>query len=179
MLPPGTIEAFGLFLVRTSALVLGAPIIGSGAMFSGYKVALIGALSVLLFSVSGSPIEGPVGPVQYALFMLREVGVPVDRLVVNGLAAAPFPPGLDELDVALGALPPQLRCGALPAAGVLAECAAFLRARHRLNARYREQVAERTGLPVLSLPLLPGGIGGADALAQLAAPLLADAETLA
>ena len=28
MLPPGTIEAFGLFLVRTSALVLAAPLFG-------------------------------------------------------------------------------------------------------------------------------------------------------
>lgn len=73
MFPPGTIEAFGLYLVRTSALVLGAPLLGAGAMFAGYKVALIGAISILLFSVSGSPIEGPVQPVEYALFVLREV----------------------------------------------------------------------------------------------------------
>lgn len=73
MFPPGTIEAFGLYLVRTSALVLGAPILGSGAMFAGYKIALIVALSALLFSVSGTPIEGTVEPVQYGLFVLREV----------------------------------------------------------------------------------------------------------
>jgi flagellar biosynthetic protein FliR len=73
MFPPGTIEAFGLYLVRTSALVLGSPILGTGAMFAGYKVALIGAISVLLFSVSGTPIDGSVEPVRYGLFVLREV----------------------------------------------------------------------------------------------------------
>ena len=100
----------------------------------------------------------------------------VDRVIVNGLAPAPFPAGLDDLDAALRALPPDLRCGDLPPAAVLAECAGFLRGRHRLNEGYRRQVAERTGLPVLSLPLLPGGVGGSEDLERLAAPLLADAE---
>ena len=73
MLPPGTIEAFGLYLVRTSAMVLAAPLLGTGATFSGYKVGLIALISFLLFSISGSPLTESVLPIEYGIFVMREI----------------------------------------------------------------------------------------------------------
>lgn len=70
---PGTIEAIGLFLVRTSALVLASPLLGTGSTFTGYRVALIASLSFLLYSVAGEPLPGQPGGVEYALLALREV----------------------------------------------------------------------------------------------------------
>lgn len=75
MLPPGTLEAFGLYLARTSALVLGAPLFGTGARFTGYKVGLIGVLSVVLFLAGGAPATEAAGPVEYGILVLREVFV--------------------------------------------------------------------------------------------------------
>ncbi|MFT5200134.1 MAG: hypothetical protein ACI87O_002808, partial [Planctomycetota bacterium] len=37
LLADGTIEAFGLFLTRTGALVLAAPLLGSSTSFTGAK----------------------------------------------------------------------------------------------------------------------------------------------
>ena len=73
LLPPGTIEAFGLYLVRTSALVLGSPFLGTGTSFSGYKIALIASLSLALYSATGSPLVGEIDPIIFAGFALREV----------------------------------------------------------------------------------------------------------
>ncbi len=73
MLPPGTIEAFGLYLVRTSAMVLAAPLLGTGATFSGYKVGLVALISFLLFSISGSPLTESVLPIEYGIFVMREI----------------------------------------------------------------------------------------------------------
>jgi len=47
------LEAFGLYLVRTSVLVLGTPILGSGTGFAGYKI----ALSRTKFSLVAIPQE--------------------------------------------------------------------------------------------------------------------------
>jgi anion-transporting ArsA/GET3 family ATPase len=106
-----------------------------------------------------------------------EVGVRVDRLVVNAVAAAPFPAGLQDLDVALRALPADTRFGHLPPASVLADCASFLRARHALNQRYVRLVSELTDLPVLCLPMLVDGVNRRDDLVALAQPLLAPPES--
>lgn len=70
---PGTLEAFGLFLVRASALILSAPILGSATGFSGYKVALIFGTAFLLYGVHGAPLGHAVPPVEYACLVLREV----------------------------------------------------------------------------------------------------------
>jgi flagellar biosynthesis protein FliR len=72
MLAPGIIEAFGLYAVRTSAMVISAPIIGVGTRFSGYKVGLILAVSALLYGVSGQPLPG-FEPLLYAGMALREL----------------------------------------------------------------------------------------------------------
>lgn len=73
MLPPGTLVTLGLVLVRTSALVLAAPLIGNGANYSGYKVGVIGALSLLAFSTLEVPLEESVGPIEFGAMALREV----------------------------------------------------------------------------------------------------------
>ncbi len=72
-LAEGTLVAFGLYLVRTSAMVLAAPLLGSGARFPGYKIGLIGILSLLMFSVDGRPVPEAVEPLVFAAMALREV----------------------------------------------------------------------------------------------------------
>ncbi len=69
----GLIEAFGLYLVRTSALVLGAPLLGSGAGFTGYRVALIVSLAAVLYASLGSPLPETTLPIEFGLLALREV----------------------------------------------------------------------------------------------------------
>lgn len=70
---PGTLEAFSLYLVRTSAVVLAAPILGMQSGFSGYKVALIAAVAFLAYSVTGAPLDHAPVPIEYAALALREV----------------------------------------------------------------------------------------------------------
>src|SRR6187401_1115235 len=70
---PGTLEAFGLFLVRSSALVLSAPVLGTSTGFSGYKVALIFSVSFLLYGVHGVPLAGSVEPIEFGCLALREI----------------------------------------------------------------------------------------------------------
>jgi flagellar biosynthetic protein FliR len=70
---PGTLEAFGLFLVRSSALVLSAPVLGTATGFSGYKVALIFSVSFLLYGVHGAPLAGSVQPIEFGCLALREI----------------------------------------------------------------------------------------------------------
>jgi len=72
VIPVGTIAAFGLYLVRTSALLLASPLLGNGAAFSGYKVALVAVVSFALYGATGEPLTEAVGPVEYALFCMRE-----------------------------------------------------------------------------------------------------------
>ncbi len=104
---------------------------------------------------------------------LREaIGIAVDRVVVNGVAAAPFPPGLEDLDERLARLPGDLELGALPAPRELMACARHLRARHDLNESYVAEIARLTQLPIVRLPYLIGGIDGPDDVAALADPLL-------
>lgn len=72
-IPPGTLEAFGLYLTRTSALILAAPLLGSGTSFVMWRVTLIVAVSFLLYSVSGTPLPANPPPIEYGALMLREV----------------------------------------------------------------------------------------------------------
>jgi len=67
------LEAFGLYLVRTSVLVLGSPILGTGTGFTGYKVALIVGVATALYLSTGEPLAADVGSVHYGLLCLREV----------------------------------------------------------------------------------------------------------
>jgi flagellar biosynthetic protein FliR len=72
VLPPGTLVTLGLVLVRTSAMILAAPLIGNRATFSGYKLGLIGSLSLLSFLTLEVPLEATVGPIEFGAMALRE-----------------------------------------------------------------------------------------------------------
>ncbi len=74
-LPDGTIEAFGLFLARTSALVLAAPLLGNSTSFTGAKIGVIGILSVVLFAAGGEPLGYSPGVFEFALMAAREVAI--------------------------------------------------------------------------------------------------------
>lgn len=71
--PPGVLEAFGLYLVRTSALVLASPLLGTGSTFSGYKLGLIGVLSGLLYAMGGMPVEADVSVLGLGVMAMREL----------------------------------------------------------------------------------------------------------
>ena len=99
----------------------------------------------------------------------EQVGVALDRVIVNAVEPAPFPAEVPDLDRRLAALPETP--GPKPA--VWATCAAHLASRHALNEHFVGEIAEGTGLPVVTLPLLARGVRGPDDLAALARPLLA------
>jgi flagellar biosynthetic protein FliR len=73
MFEAGTLAAFGLYLVRSSALILSSPLLGTGTSFSGVKVSLIVSISFLLYSITGEPLAADVPALTYVLFVLREV----------------------------------------------------------------------------------------------------------
>jgi anion-transporting ArsA/GET3 family ATPase len=97
-----------------------------------------------------------------------QVGVALDRVIVNAVAPAPFPPELPDLDRRLAAL--AATPGPKPA--VWAACAAHLAARFALNQHFLGEIASGTGLPAVALPLLASGVRGPDDLAKLERPLL-------
>lgn len=105
----------------------------------------------------------------------KEIGIPVDRVVVNAMQERPFPRDVEDLDARLAELAPDDLAGVpgLPPPRVLAACAAHLRARFELNRDYAERIAEWTRLPIVPLPLLPGGVQGPEELALLSDALLA------
>jgi len=69
------IAGFMLVLTRTGALVVSAPVLGIGTGFVGYRIALIGFLSLLLFAASGGPVQAE--PLELALMALRETVIGV------------------------------------------------------------------------------------------------------
>lgn len=73
MFPPGVLESFGLYLVRTSALVLASPLSGNTSAVSSYKISLIVSLALLSAFVGGSPVPADFSPFDYGLWALREV----------------------------------------------------------------------------------------------------------
>jgi anion-transporting ArsA/GET3 family ATPase len=105
--------------------------------------------------------------------MREEVGIAIDRVVVNAVAPPPFPPGLEDLDRRLAALPPDQELGALPPPRTLAACASFLRSRHELNRGYARQIGASTGLPIVELPYVVSGFDDEGSLEGLSRALLA------
>jgi hypothetical protein len=106
-----------------------------------------------------------------------DVGIAVDRVVVNAVAQEPFPPGVPDLDARLARLPAGLAIPGAPAPAVLAACAAHLRGRFELNARWTAEIARSTALPVVALPRRADGARGRDALLALGRALLASEST--
>jgi len=68
-----TLAAFGLYLIRTGALFVAAPVFGTGAAFSGYRIALVFAVSFLLFGSTGAEVEADLSPIVFGMMALREV----------------------------------------------------------------------------------------------------------
>jgi anion-transporting ArsA/GET3 family ATPase len=103
----------------------------------------------------------------------EDLGVPVDRIVVNAVPPPPFPAALPDLDARLAALPAGLTLPGVGESEALARCASHLRARYELAREYLARIAEWTGLPLVPLPWLPEGVRGQAELSALAGPLLA------
>jgi anion-transporting ArsA/GET3 family ATPase len=102
------------------------------------------------------------------------LGIAIERVIVNAVHAPPYPPDLADLDLTLAALPDQdTPLGSLPSPRILAACGTALRARAELNRHHVAQIADQTGLPVLTLPYLHDGLRGPDDTAQLGAALFA------
>ena len=99
-----------------------------------------------------------------------EIGIAVDRVVVNALTPPPLPAGLEDLPRRLRGLGTQ-RLPGLPPPASMAACIEHLRARSALGTRYLREIRERCGLPVVALPALPAGVEGPSELAELAAVL--------
>jgi anion-transporting ArsA/GET3 family ATPase len=103
-----------------------------------------------------------------------EMGISIDRVIVNAVVGPPFPAAIPDLDEALARLDGDLDLGALPSPRVLTRCARYLRSRHELNRHFTAVIQHTTGLPIVELPRLPDGIQGPDQIASLASALLAN-----
>jgi anion-transporting ArsA/GET3 family ATPase len=121
--------------------------------------------------------ELPARETAELILRLRDqVGVAVDRVVVNAVTPEPFPPGVADLDQRLARLAPDREFPGAPPAAVLAACAAHLRARCDLNRRWTAEIARTTGLPLVTLPRLARGVTGPDDVEALGDSLLAEPE---
>ncbi|MBW2723980.1 MAG: hypothetical protein JRE71_06290 [Deltaproteobacteria bacterium] len=101
-----------------------------------------------------------------------ELGIPLDRVVVNRVISRPFPAELGDLAAQLDALPRDTPLGSLPSPDVLARCCASRRARFELNHHYVRKLAERVALPIVELSDVPGGIESSADLLRLGRELL-------
>lgn len=89
MLPPGTIEAFGLYGVRTSALVMAAPMFGASLPFAGARLPLIVILAAFAYSAAGHPLPEAAGPVLFGALAMRELLIGLSlAFVLQGVVLA-------------------------------------------------------------------------------------------
>ena len=72
MLPVGLLPTLGLVLIRTSAFVLASPMFGDGSGFGGYKIGLIGVLSLITMSTLDLPLDTEIGPLVFGAMASRE-----------------------------------------------------------------------------------------------------------
>lgn len=105
-----------------------------------------------------------------------EVGLAVDRVLVNAVLSDPFPPEVPDLDRRLAALDRNALQPDEPRPGLLAACAAHLRSRFEMNRRHLQGICRDTGLPLVVLPALPEGVRGLEDLERLSPALLAGPE---
>jgi hypothetical protein len=104
-----------------------------------------------------------------------QLGVAIERIVVNAVHESPYPADLPALDRRISALG-DAPLGALPPPRALAACGAALRERAELNRHHIAAIERETGLPTVSLPYLRDGLRGPDDAAQLAEALFAGLE---
>jgi hypothetical protein len=163
----------GVTFLDVPRVVVSAVRAGPLRRHAGYVEAMIADAERTLLLPVALAEELPARETAELVERLRDaIGIAVDRVVVNSVAGAPFPPGLEDLDERLARLPQDLDLGPLPAPRELAACARHLRSRHELNERYVVEIARLTGLPIVRLPYLVGGIDGPGDVAALCGPLL-------
>lgn len=102
----------------------------------------------------------------------EDVGIAIDRVVVNGLLSDPCPAGTPDLDARLAALPKDLAIPGSPPPAVLAACVSHLRGRHEMQRHFVKEIGEQTGLPIHRLPLCVQGVAAPGALESLGERLL-------
>lgn len=178
---------------RWDLIVVDAPATGHGVTFLSAPRVVVSALRTGPLRRQAAQVEALIeDPVRTALLPVslaeelpvheteqlirnvkREVGIRVDRVIVNAVLPRPFPAGLDDLDERLARLPEGAPLGVLPSPQVLAACAAHLRARSALHEHWAQALEKSVGLPCPRLPYLAEGIEGPDSLKKLGAALLA------
>ena len=179
---------------RCDLIVVDAPATGHGVTFLSAPRVVVSAVQTGPLRRHAAQVEALVeDPLRTALLpvalaeelpvretgelvrkVTSDVGITVDRVVVNAIVSRPFPAGLDDLDTRLGRLPPDAPLGALPTPRVLAACAHHLRKRFELHERWARTLAESIGRPCVRLPYLRDGVEGPASLAALGAALLAE-----
>lgn len=102
----------------------------------------------------------------------RDIGTPLDRVVVNRVVERPFPPHLEDLEDRLGALPDGIDLGTLPGPRALAQCCHRQRARFELNREYVGELEQRVDLPLVPVGDLVGGVEDRSDLLWLSEQLL-------
>jgi anion-transporting ArsA/GET3 family ATPase len=178
---------------RFDLLVVDAPATGHGVTFLDVPRVVISAVRAgplrhhteqveallhdrdrtLLLPVSLAE-ELPVRETCALVERVRQRGLPVDRIVVNGRRARPVPGSVGDLAERLEALPGDTPLGALPPPSQLAACVRALKDRFALDQLHAAELAEHTGLPLVSLPYLAEGVRGPADLETLAAALRAE-----
>jgi anion-transporting ArsA/GET3 family ATPase len=178
---------------RWDLIVVDAPATGHGVTFLSAPRVVVSALRTGPLRRQAAQVEALIeDPVRTALLPVslaeelpvheteqlihnvkREVGIRVDRVIVNAVLPRPFPAGLDDLDERLARLPEGAPLGVLPSPQVLAACAAHLRARSALHEHWAQALEKSVGLPCPRLPYLAEGIEGPASLNELGAALLA------
>lgn len=179
---------------RFDLIVVDAPATGHGLTFLDVPRVVISAVRAGPLHRNSQLVEEMIGdrerttllPVSLAeelparetaelVARVREnLGIGIDRVIVNAVVGRPFPSDLDDLDERLAALPAGLALPGLPPPAELAACAMHLRQRFELNRQYVGEIGLETALPVVALPYLPRGIRGPEDLAVLAESLVRD-----
>jgi len=170
----------GLTFLDVPRVVVSAVRAGPLRRHAGWVEDLVGDPERTVLLPVALPEELPARETTELVTRVREhVGVAVDRVVVNAMPRPPFPDTVPDLDARLARLRLETGEHGLPPAHVLADCAAHLRSRYELAREYRESIAEWTGLPTPTLPLLADGVAGPEALRTLGEALLDESEEAA
>jgi anion-transporting ArsA/GET3 family ATPase len=102
-----------------------------------------------------------------------EMGLSMDRIIVNAAVQPPFPGPVQDLDQVLERIDGDLDLGKLSNPRTLAWCARYLESRYELNHSYMAEIRNATGLPIVWLPRISEGIHGISQIDTLAQALLA------